>query len=82
MVRPITDLIPRDARINRVIVCEDMNFIWDDPELKQIAKMWKQRYSIEGISKYFDRDPDEVLFALIHLARNDKIKRRKGGLFA
>lgn len=81
MAKPVTDLIPRDARKNRIIVCEDMNFIWDSPELKQVAKLWKQCKSVEEIGKYFKRDPDEVIFALIHLARQNKIERRKGGIF-
>jgi ABC-type ATPase with predicted acetyltransferase domain len=80
MVKPVTDLIPRDARKNRVIVCEGLNFFWDEPELKQLAMMWKRCDGIEIIAKYFKRDPDEIIIALIHLARNDKINRRKGGL--
>jgi hypothetical protein len=82
MVKPVTDLIPRDARKNRIIVCEELNFVWDEPELKQLAMMWKRGDCLELMGKYFDRDPDEVLIALVHLARNDKIHRRKGGLYS
>jgi predicted regulator of amino acid metabolism with ACT domain len=80
MTFPVTDLIPRKARLNRIIVCENMNFIWDDPELKEIAEMWKLNLSIEYMANHFERDPDEVIIAIIHLAREDKIIRRKEGL--
>lgn len=76
----IKDALLIDARQNRVIVCEDMNFFWDEPELKDLKKMWDLTLSMEYMAEYFDRDPDEVLFALVHLARLDKIDRRKGGL--
>jgi predicted regulator of amino acid metabolism with ACT domain len=76
----LTDLIPKNARLNRIIVCEYMNFIWDAPELKEIVKMWQMNLSIEYMANHFDRDPDEVIVAIIHLAREDKIIRRKEGL--
>lgn len=68
------------SRKQRVIVCEELNFVWDAPELKEIAKYWELSGDIRLIAKHFDRDPDEVLIALIHLARKDKITRREGGL--
>ncbi|MFE8697948.1 hypothetical protein ACFYKT_16525 [Cytobacillus sp. FJAT-53684] len=69
------------SRKKRVIVCEEMNFVWDEPELIYITEMWSEGADVRLIANRFDRDPDEVLFALIHLARQDKITRRKGGLF-
>lgn len=72
--------ILRESRKKRVIVCEDLNFIWDEPELREIAKMWSNGEDVRKISEHFERDADEVLFALIHLARKDRIQRRKGGL--
>jgi hypothetical protein len=68
------------SRKKRVIVCEEMNFVWDEPELKEIIEMWSEGADVRVIAKRFERDPDEVLFALIHLARKKKITRRKGGL--
>lgn len=70
----------RESRKKRVIVCEDMNFIWDQTELNKMAKFWNQSGDVRIIANYFNRDPDEVVFALIHLARIDKIQRREGGL--
>lgn len=71
----------RDSRMNRIIVLENLNFIWDRSELIEIKRMWKKDVSMIAIAEHFKRDPDEVLLALIHLAREDKINRRKGGLF-
>lgn len=70
----------KNARKKRVIVCEDLNYIWDQTELNKIAKFWNQSGDIRIIANYFNRDPDEVVIAIIHLARIDKINRRKGGL--
>lgn len=70
------------SRMNRVIVLEEMNFVWDRSELTQMARMWRQGTSVEDIADEFDRDPDEVVLALMHLARNGRINQRKGGLFA
>jgi hypothetical protein len=67
-------------RKNRVIVLEGLNFFWDEPELDEIATLWEEEFSMKYISDYFERDPDEVLLALIHLARNDKITQRRSGL--
>lgn len=82
MPKVAKEFILNNPRQNRVVVCEDLNFFWDESELKEMARMWNRGASVERISVHFDRnDPDEVLFALIHIAREDKIVRRKGGLF-
>jgi hypothetical protein len=70
----------RPARMNRVIVCDDLNFFWDRPELNELKKMWKKGISVADMGKHFDRDPDEVLLALIHLARENEITARRRGL--
>lgn len=68
-------------RRNRVIVLEGLNFFWDEPELEEIVQMWEEQFSVNYISDYFDRDPDEILLALLHLAKTDRIQKRNGGLF-
>ncbi|MDD9312674.1 hypothetical protein PUS82_15470 [Cytobacillus firmus] len=70
----------RDSRKKRVIVLEELNFLWDAPELAEVTDMWMQGEGIQDIAKYFDRDPDEIILALMHLARSDRISQRKGGL--
>lgn len=69
-----------DARINRVCVLEDLNFYWEEKELNIIKKMWNQELSVYYMALYFDRDPDEVLLAIIHLARGKVIRNRKSGI--
>lgn len=71
----------RKNRRNRVIVLEELNFLWDEDELIELAEMWEQHKNIIEISNYFQRNKDELLLAILHLARTDKIKTRKGGFF-
>lgn len=69
-----------DPRKNRIVVLEDLNFVWDEKELIKISHMWREEKSVTEIGKYFDRDPDEVILALIHLAKCNNISPRKTGL--
>jgi hypothetical protein len=71
----------RDPRMNRVIVLENLNFIFDESELNEINELWDKDSSLTDIAEYFKRDPDEIFLALFHLSREKKIKRRRGGLF-
>ncbi|MBO0959543.1 hypothetical protein J1P26_07325 [Neobacillus sp. MM2021_6] len=68
------------ARKNRIIVLEELNYVWDKHELKELTTMWTSGVSVEEISRHFDRDPDEVILAIMHLAREDKIAARATGL--
>jgi dimeric dUTPase (all-alpha-NTP-PPase superfamily) len=77
--------MPKDltipARKKRVIVLEEMNFVWDEPELEEMAQMWESGSSVFQIAKHFKReDPDEVILAVMHLARKEKIAARESGL--
>lgn len=71
---PVSPLI--DARRNRVIVLEDMNFIWDEDELIKIAKWDAAGYDLFQIGEFINRDPDEVWAAWMHLAREGKLMKR------
>lgn len=70
------------ARKRMVIILEELNFVWDEPELKELAQIWHKGYGIGYMAEYFARDPDEVLLALVHVAREGMIKQRKGGLLS
>lgn len=61
---------------------EDLDFFWKEEELNRLAKMWHEGMSVMSIAEHYKRDPDEVVLALLHLAKEEKIKKRKGGLFA
>jgi hypothetical protein len=62
----------RDARLNRVIVLSDLNYYWPRKHLKWLRELKSKGYPVKEIIKYFARDPDEVLLALIHLATCEK----------
>lgn len=64
----------REPRAKRVIVLEDLNFVWDESELDEIVSMVNKGTDLFQIGQHFKRDPDEVLLAFVHLARKDKIK--------
>ncbi|GKU81227.1 helix-turn-helix domain containing protein [Niallia sp. NCCP-28] len=65
------------SRRNIVIVLEEVNFIWDRSELKEIVQMWKKGISLWEMGEYFGRDPDEVMLACIHLAKEKRIQYRR-----
>jgi hypothetical protein len=70
----------QEARMNRECACIDLNFWWDRSEFKDMKKMWNKGIGAVEMAEYFGRDPDEVLIALIHLAREEKIEARATGL--
>lgn len=76
---PNPDII-KNPRKNRIVILEELDFIWDEPELKEICILWESEISIKHIAKQFRRDPDELLLALLHLARVGRIKNRASGL--
>lgn len=63
------------SRRNIIIVCEELDYNWDEDDLKVVADMCKYTYTVGEIAKHFVRDPDEVLFACVHLARQGKVER-------
>ena len=70
------------ARSDRKItVLEDCNFEFYESDLKEISKQFRDYRDIEQIAKMMNRDPDEIMLAVIHLAKSKKLKqvnRRKG----
>ena len=69
-----------EARQKRVCVLEDLNFYWEEKELNSIKKMWIQELSVYYMAAFFDRDPDEILLAIIHLAKGKVIEKRQSGI--
>ena len=80
MARTPNDELFRSPRKNRIVILEELNFIWDEPELKEMSKMWESEIAVQHIAERFNRDADEVLLALIHLARAKRISSRACGL--
>ncbi|MCY9508508.1 helix-turn-helix domain-containing protein [Paenibacillus larvae] len=65
--------------MNKIIVCEDMDFLWSIADIKQIKKMWKLGYSVEKMAQKLNRDPDEVAILIMELFRHGEIKDRPSG---
>lgn len=70
----------KEPRKKRVIVLEEMDFVWCQSELNEVSRMWREGCSVQSIGEVLERDPDEVLLAIIHLAKSGFVKSRKQGL--
>jgi hypothetical protein len=66
-------------RKKRIVILEDIDFVWDQCELNKIVQMWETDVPIIKMGERFDRYPDEVLMAIVHLARKDKLEFRNIG---
>lgn len=64
-----------------MIILEDIDFEWNTSDISIAIDMWKNKKSIIEIANAFNRDPDEILLLLLHLARQRKIKKRKVSLY-
>lgn len=60
------------------IVLEDLNFLWKDEDLDKLVELWKENKPLQDIAKSVNRSCEEVFLALMHLARERRIKKRKG----
>ncbi|HJV46616.1 MAG TPA: helix-turn-helix domain containing protein [Bacillota bacterium] len=67
---------------NKVYVAlEELNFVWDEVEIDQVKKLWRQGTPIDEIAEVMDRDIDEIGILIIDQCRKNKIKQRPGGLW-
>lgn len=63
----------------KITILEDSDFEFWDSELDIIAEMFTGYGDIEHIAAEINRaDPDEVVLAVIHLAKENKLIKRKG----
>lgn len=67
--RPEDFVYKKRKRRKIVVILDDLDFIWDEPELFKLAKMNNEGMSILEMAEAFERDPDEIFLALFHLAR-------------
>lgn len=59
--------MPVEPRENRIIVCEELNFVWDEPQLTELKRLWSEGYTINQIAKSFRRLRDEIVIALLEV---------------
>lgn len=63
----------------KITILEDSDFEFWESELKIIAAMFTCYEDIERIAAEINRaDPDEVMLAVVHLAKENKLIKRKG----
>ncbi len=63
----------------KITILEDSDFEFWESELNIIAEMFTGYEDIERIAAELNRaDPDEVVMAVIHLAKENKLNKRKG----
>ena len=78
---PRLDKIKLRPKDELVIALEDLDFSWYRCEVDIVKKMWKSGKHIAEIARAVKRDQDEVAILIMHLAKNNEIKKRKGGVF-
>lgn len=66
------------ARKNRVIVCEELNHIWDQSEIDEFLRLWEEGYTVHQIASYFKRQPKEVALLLINTFSEYRLRRLIG----
>ncbi|WP_182103762.1 hypothetical protein [Niallia taxi] len=63
----------------KITILEDSDFVFWESELNIIAEMFTSYEDIERIAEEINRvDPDEVMLAVVHLAKENKLNKRKG----
>ncbi|MBD7967726.1 helix-turn-helix domain-containing protein [Paenibacillus gallinarum] len=67
-------------RNNIYLACEEMDFTWNEKEIKQVEIMWNKGVEVHSIATEMKRDPDEVVILIIDRAKKGCIGNRPGGL--
>ena len=63
----------------KITILENSDFEFLESELNIIAEMFTGYEDIERIAEEINRaDPDEVMLAVVHLAKENKLNKRKG----
>jgi hypothetical protein len=77
----VGQLAKTKKRSHIYIALEDLNFIWDLRDVRELDEMWRRGFSLQYMAEYFERDPDEVALLLMDRLRRGRIRPRKGGIF-
>ncbi len=60
-----------------IIALDDLDFSWFPAEVAKVKQLWNQGLHIADIATKVKRDQDEVAVLIMHLAREEKIAKRK-----
>lgn len=66
------------ARKNRVIVCEELNHVWDQSEINEFLRLWDEGYTVHQIASFFKRKPKEVALLLINTFTEYRLRQLIG----
>ncbi|MFH5187013.1 helix-turn-helix domain-containing protein [Paenibacillus sp. TAB 01] len=78
----LNSLVVLKHQRQKLYVClEDLDFVWDEKEVKEFDRMWIEGLSIQDISRAFDRDMDEVVLLVMDRKRTGYINDRPGGVY-
>ncbi|WP_035350195.1 hypothetical protein [Fictibacillus gelatini] len=70
----------KKRRCNIYIALEELDFIWSYKEIEEFDQLWREGYSLNYISDYFNRDIDEVAILLIDRTKKGYCKPRENGI--
>lgn len=63
------------------VALEEYDFTWDEFELIDFIRMWKEGLPLKDIAEHFKRKPIECVLLVMDLAERGKIRPRIHGLF-
>jgi len=63
-----------------IIALSDLDFSWFPEEVGKVKQLWNQGLHIAAIAAKVKRDQDEVAILIMHLARQERIAKRKMGV--
>jgi len=79
MITTVVEL--KHRRQNIYVACEDLDFVWDEKDVKQFDRMWEEGLSLPDIARAFGRDENEVAILAIDRRMKGYIQAREGGVW-
>lgn len=71
----------QNQRSKIYIALEDLDFVWDEKDVKEVDEMWESGIPLNIIAQNFGRDINEVAILIIDRRRNGFIELRDTGIF-
>ena len=62
------------------IILEDRKFIWENDEMKEFRKMWKQGDSVDNMARRFHCKNIDIAMLVLDQAEKKLIRSRPAGL--
>jgi peptidyl-tRNA hydrolase len=55
----------QEPRTNRYVACEEINQLWDEPQIIEFNKMYKSGKTITDMATHFNRQKKEILILAV-----------------